>query len=221
MRVIDAATGRDLCELALPERMVAVAFAPDGRALAGFGSRALVTVYDAATLRRSATISPGTGELEALAFSPDGRRLAVAAAGPLVVCDASGGKAGFRVEAASASKAVQWAPGGAALAAGGEDGRVRVIEASSGEVLATLAGHADEIQALAFSADGQRLASGGERGRVRVWEIASARAIAKPDGSSEVLALAFSADGRVVAAAGTDGRVLRWNATTGAPIGAR
>ena len=62
-----------------------------------------------------------------------------------------------------------FSPDGSRIASGGEDTTVRVWDAATGESVATLEGHSQEVISVAFSPDGSRIASGGGDKTVRVW----------------------------------------------------
>ena len=55
--------------------------------------------------------------------------------------------------------AVAFSPDGTRLASAGTDGTVRLWDPASGQLTATLEGHADGVSAVAFSPDSHRLAS--------------------------------------------------------------
>jgi WD40 repeat protein len=78
---------------------------------------------------------------------------------------------------------------------------VRLWEISSGELKATLKGHAGSVLGVAFSPDGKTLATGGYEGKVKLWNIATEQELATlellPGGC---LSLRFSPDGRALAA---------------------
>ena len=57
--------------------------------------------------------------------------------------------------------AVAFAPGGAALAAGGRDGSVRIADVASGATLRALDGHSDAVRGLAFTRGLAPMAAGG------------------------------------------------------------
>ncbi|MFL5806525.1 MAG: tetratricopeptide repeat protein, partial [Roseiflexaceae bacterium] len=108
---------------------------------------------------------------------------------------------------------------GQLLASGGEDGTVRLWEASTGRPLATLQSHTGAVWRVALSADGRLLAGGGEDGTVRLWEAGSERLVATLQGhTSPVRGVALSADGQLVASGGGDGTVRLWEAGSERPL---
>jgi WD40 repeat protein len=50
---------------------------------------------------------------------------------------------------------------------------LRVWDAESGALLATLEGHQGRVTSVAWSPDGRRLLSGGDDGSLRVWDAES------------------------------------------------
>jgi GTPase SAR1 family protein len=111
---------------------------------------------------------------------------------------------------------VGWSADGERLASGGEDGTVRLWEASSGKELAVLEGHKDWVRSVGWSADGKRLASGGEDGTVRLWEASSGKELAVLEGhKGGVWSVGWSADGERLASGGEDGTVRLWEASSG------
>jgi WD40 repeat protein len=66
---------------------------------------------------------------------------------------------------------VALSPDGTILAAGYQDGSVRLWSMDTGEQLTVLEGHEDRVVSLAFSPDGTLLASGGTDGTVRLWGV--------------------------------------------------
>ena len=82
-----------------------------------------------------------------------------------------------------------------------------------------LSGHADRINALAYSPDGRTLASGSEDGSVRLWATESGLLLNILAGhAGGVTILAYNSDGRSLASAGRDNTVRLWDASTGEPL---
>src|SRR5262245_25986391 len=80
------------------------------------------------------------------------------------------------------------------------------------EARATLKGHKDTLDAVAFSPDGKQLATGGADDNVMIWDAMSGELLATLKGHEDsVLGVAFSPDGKSLASASADNTVRVWN----------
>ena len=88
------------------------------------------------------------------------------------------------------------------------------LEEISSYRIATLEGHTDVVEAVAFSPDGTRLASGSHDGTAKLWDVATEQRIATlpGDADSRVVSAAFSPDGKVLASVSS--RVSLWDVAT-------
>ncbi|HMQ29766.1 MAG TPA: BTAD domain-containing putative transcriptional regulator [Chloroflexaceae bacterium] len=212
--------GADLSGCAFTEtfdRPLAVAFSPDGRALAAGTATGQIRLWSAGIWQPSGALDSGNGFVSALAFSPDAATLA--ANGP----DHSVSLwrlAGGQVEAALAGHAstvyaLAFSPDGKRLATASQDETVRLWDAASSRALGVLRGHGGPVWGVCFSPDGELLASASFDQTVRVWDAGTGAPLATLRGHGDkVSAVAFSPDGRLLASAGLDRAVVLWERAT-------
>jgi WD40 repeat protein/DNA-binding SARP family transcriptional activator/energy-coupling factor transporter ATP-binding protein EcfA2 len=99
-----------------------------------------------------------------------------------------------------------------ALALGGEDGSVRLLDVGSGRVRRLRERHDAPVSSEAFSPDGRTLATGDEAGTVMVWDRERGRVIETLEGhTAAVYGSAFSPDGRTLYTASNDSSVIVWD----------
>jgi WD40 repeat protein len=179
-------------------------------------------------------------EVSAVALSPDGRAIVAGTMwGGMHVWDASTKRPQHRLAQSSPSfiYSLAFSPDGRLLASGtpcGPLGCVQLWDATTGELVRTIKGHARGVQVInregqaevqslpgdvgdvSFSPDGRLLASAGSDGAIELWAVSTGQLVREIYGHSKasVCSIAFSPDGRTLAAS-QESVVLLWDVNSG------
>lgn len=77
-------------------------------------------------------------------------------------------------------------------------------------------GHAEKIEAIAYSTDNRYFATGSSDRTIKLWEAATGRELrALNNSNTGIKALAFSPDGQLLASSGNDGKLRLWDTSSG------
>jgi WD40 repeat protein len=194
----NARTGQLLDWLQVALTAERLAFSPDSRILAAFGTSNEAYLWEVATRRRLPGPLPHKAHLLDGTFSPDGKSLATAGFEGSVTCWALPANRRLATLGRGApTRALAFSPDGRWLAVASDDTLVRLWDAALGQPRVTLRGHRRNVASLAFAPDGRTLATGSDDGTLRRWTLAALPewANALPH-AAIVNSLAFSRDGR-------------------------
>jgi len=106
--------------------------------------------------------------------------------------------------------------GGKKLATGSDDHTIKIWNTETNEVLMTLNGHSDNVNAIAFSPDGRRLASVSDDNSTKIWDLGTGQEVDTLMGHAEsVICVAFSPDGKKLATGSNDNTIRIQTLETG------
>lgn len=210
-KLFDASTGRLVAALDGPEgRTYDARFLKAAGAVLTVSLKGEVTLWDAQTGARRATLTTGvdnkrmtavTRDGGRVAASADGRRVAAQVRDETLIWDASDGR---RLAAAGRSVANMLAlsPDGRTLAAAGADKRstARLFDAETDRLKFTLGSADEELRSILFSPDGRLLLTAGEKG-LRLWDASDGALVATLERSR--FPAHFSPDSRRLVTGGT------------------
>jgi WD40 repeat protein len=205
----------------ITDRVNALAFSPDGSALAA-GSGEPSRTGDITLWRmRDGALAGEWSEVHldtvlALQFSPDGGLLASGGADKVLrVLDAGTGEARKVFEGHTHHVlGVAWRADGRLLASAGADAVVKVWDWETGERRQNIAGWDKEVTAIRYAGATDLIATGSGDGRVRLVTSAGAETKVFAGEGDFINALAMDRAGAMLVAGGQDGSVRVWDAGT-------
>jgi WD40 repeat protein/serine/threonine protein kinase/tetratricopeptide (TPR) repeat protein len=210
VRLWDVATGKEIRAFGgHTGRVSEVAVTPNGRKIVSGSFDATVRVWDVRTGKQVEMFAEHRAPVSTVAVSRDGRLVASGDGnGKIVIQELATGRVLFTTSQPPRLNSVAFGSG-TLLASGGDDGPVRVWNASTGKLEGVLRGHRGAVDRVAFTPDGQTLVSSGDDHTVRVWTIGVSRlARTIRDHTDEVWALSLSRDGKLAASSGKDGMLV-------------
>jgi WD40 repeat protein len=204
-----------------------MALSPDGKLLACADEFGLISLFDASTLRRRATLQAKQANCFGAAFSPDSKMLACGKYGAVQVWDVTGDEPRELQGTNLRCSVMAFRPGeGRILAMGEIDGTVRMwnlTETGLRKRGVTLKADGGEVVGLAFSGDGKRLATLGRVDQiVRLWDLRGPAPVEQwsiplKDKEKAYAALALSRDGKLLAVADPATTLRLWDLTEAGP----
>lgn len=203
------------------DRILSLAYAPDGSALAAGGGNDPLRIWN-----------PKTGELVqtinepwvlAMAYTPSGQTLIFGGAQRSVrLWNFQLGKENGRMDGHKAAvKAIAVSPDTTTIASGSQDGQIILWNMENKRKVIEHNAHKDEVTALAFMPNDSNLfASAGADRVIRFWSVETNQNYKTIDAGCSVFAIAFTPDGKTLYSAGDDHLIRVWDVEKGQQIAA-
>ena len=164
--------------------ILAAAFSPDGRWLVSGTTEGDIRMWDVATgevltVFAEPTEQKNLGHISAVAFSPDRALLAAGTHTQLHLWDVRTGHKLFSVSTVHKRgwrtyqdypRPLVFSPDGTILVNGHGSGTIQLWDVKTGDRIAALDGHTQEVETLKFSPDGETLVSTAQDGTIFLWD---------------------------------------------------
>jgi WD40 repeat protein/tRNA A-37 threonylcarbamoyl transferase component Bud32 len=209
--------------IALQDRVVTLAYSPDGRRILTGSNDHTARLWDATSGQPIGPSLQHQHAVRIVAFSPDGKVALTADQNEAQRWDAATGRSlgpPVQYRGEGTIMEIAFSPDRQAVLIGSDDHTARVYGTTAGKPLGPPLRHQGMVAAVAFSPDGKMALTGSQDATARIWDVATGRPIGEPlRHQGQVLAVAFSPDGKMALTASYDDNVQLWDVATGKPIG--
>jgi WD40 repeat protein len=208
VRVWSAGDGKQVVEISTGTGVVALAFSPNGQTILTAGADRILRYWTVANGQPIAAVGTGPTELNGLLAHPSGNVVTTSTDGTIRVWPQQPQPAKKLADLASATLAVP-SPDGNAFAVAMADKSIKLVNAGSGQVTATIPAAPAAVEAVAWNGDNATLAV-ATGNKVLLWGTdGKARGEIAADAKA-VRAVSFAASKTDLLTAGDDGKLKLW-----------
>ena len=205
------------------DRIIKVAWSPDGKKVASASNDKSVRIWDAVTGECLRTLEGHSQEVGTVAWSPNGKTLASGSRDTTIILwDVQTGQQWHQLRwHEELVRSVDWSPDGKFLASGSNDHSVLLWQATTGKMVFNLANTYDRVPSVAWAPNGKYLAIGNDNSNIYIVNphdilknIPTVPEVLRGH-RSHVLDLAWSPDSALLASASYDSTISIWNTQNG------
>jgi hypothetical protein len=195
----------------------AIAICPDGKYLASSSfhcPQSNVKVWDLANGKLLHDRLGHKKSARSVAFDAAGRVL-FSGGNKIKVWDVGTGERLCTLGHTSAVHCIAVSGGGKLLASGSSDGKIKLWNLETGELIRSLTGHQGAVQALAISPDGRQLISASQDAKLGIWELDRGQLMALVTAHTEAItSLAMNREGSLLITGSLDRTAKIWDLQT-------
>ncbi|MDZ4793359.1 MAG: caspase family protein [Bacteroidota bacterium] len=220
-KIWDAVRGKLLVDLkGHTADIVSAEFSPDGKKIVTAASDSTAMIWDAISGELLVTLNKYTNkEISSARFSPVGKNIVTGSwNSSAAVWDASNGQllANLTAQSNGGSKSAQFSPDGKKIITISPDSTGTMWDGITYNHLATLKGHAADIESAEFSPDSKKAITASDNGAVKIWDVANGHLLLDIIvNSGWVMNVQFSPDQKKIVTSSLFGPAVIWDALTG------
>jgi WD40 repeat protein/class 3 adenylate cyclase len=220
-RLWEAETGENLRDFIGHTDVInyAAAFSPDGKYIVTASWDKTVRLWDPQTGDEVRQFVGHTESVNDLEFSPDGRYILTAGEDTVRLWHAKTGKELRQFGETGQYYGATFSPDGKYVltaAPGYDDGKARLWDVSTGELIREYQSPIGGMSGVSFSADGEYMLTAGQDGIARLWNVETGKEVRQFVGHTDRIYNAIvSPDGKTIATASPDNTARLWDIQTG------
>lgn len=158
------------------ERVISIAFSPDGHSILTGSEDKTARVWDVATGRELRRFSGHSTWVYSVAFSPDGRFF-LTTGDDVRLWDAASAREIIRFKHPSSIFSAKFSPDGRFILTGSGDNIGHLWEIKGGREVRQFRGHSNFLMSVAFSPDGKLIVTGSKDNTAKIWNSSTGQEI--------------------------------------------
>ncbi len=203
------------------DRVISVAFSPDGRIAATGSGDTSARLWDVETGAERFHLTGHSDAVWIVAFSPDGSLLATGSADATIkLWSVETGRLLRTLERhTNQVRDLRFSPDGRLLLSGAFDSTAKLWSVTTGELIRTFEGHTENIFRVDIRPDAQQIVTASFDDTAIIWDLNTGAILHRlAEHRNDLRVVAYSPDGQTIATGSADSTAILWDANSGALV---
>jgi WD40 repeat protein len=192
------------------KEVLSVAISPDGKTLISTSADKTVKFWDIFSGKELYTFIDYKAKVLSVAINYNNTVFSTVAENNLKIRNISNGKTVASIFLDSEILSQSFSPNGQILATASCDGKIRLWNVNTAELICTLTGHINKVSSVYFSSDGETIVSGSLDGTIRLWQLNNWKNTCTIQQFSQVFSMVVSANFKTIITGTNDRTIEIW-----------